>query len=121
MQLRRLLRRILEWLGSECDPLEGRHLWQDLMGFTELLSHISLREEVVDHDRRLIGQTFTYLFPPVGKKQAELDPELLAELEALLGLDDELDALIFEQRIRPLEPWREPLQRLRSRLGLQLR
>ncbi|MEO1085459.1 MAG: hypothetical protein AAFY88_14565 [Acidobacteriota bacterium] len=41
--------------------------------------------------------------------------ELFAQLEKLLGLDQELDDLIVN-RILYVEAWREPLERLRRHL-----
>ena len=41
----------------------------------------------------------------------------MADLQTLLGLDDELDLLIADGASQPVEVWRKPLKRLQTSLG----
>ncbi len=117
VNLRRLLKRILDWLNSEeHDVAVARRLWQDLSNFAEILVQISHRQELRDHDLKLVARAYHTLFP-FGAKRRSVPEELLAELQTLLGLDDELDGLIVGAAARPVEAWREPLKRLQVGLG----
>lgn len=116
VEMRELMSRILEWLNSdERDPVEGRRLWQDLSSFAELLVQVSHREELRDHDREVVALALDSLF---GRRfqPSRVPPEVRTKLETLLGLDDDLDALIMSQEPAPVEAWREPLESLQINL-----
>jgi len=117
IQLRQLLKRLLEWLNSPArDHNEGKRLWADLASFAELLVQVSQRQELQEHDLALVSracQTLFRKFPPPEK----VPVLLFSELEALLGLDDELDQLIVQKNIEPVEDWRTPLERVRDQLN----
>ncbi len=116
VHLRRLLKRILEWLNGETrDPLVARRLWQDLSGFAEILVQVSHRQELRDHDLALITRTQRTLFPR-GSVVAEAPERLLDELQSVLGLDTELDRLILRRDPQDVEVWRQPLRRLHAAL-----
>ncbi len=117
VNLRRLLKRILDWLNSdERDVPVARRLWQDLSSFAEILVQVSHRQELRDHDLRLIARAYHTLFP-FGAKRRNVPEDLMAELQTLLGLDDDLDQLIVGGADRPVEEWRKPLKRLQASLG----
>lgn len=115
IQLRTLLKRILEWLNStERDDEEGERLWQDLVGFAEILVQVSQRQELQEHDRELIARALNLLFrrqPP----PREVPDALLDELESLLGLDEKLDHLITLRNTQ-VDLWRRPLLKAREAL-----
>ena len=116
IQLRHLLKRILEWLNSrERDEQEGKRLWQDLVSFAGILVQISQRQELQDHDRELVSRALLTLFrgtpPPSAVPQ-----ELLDEFDKLLGVDDKLDQLILG-RVADPTAWREPLLRVQDQLN----
>ena len=117
INLRQLLKRILDWLnGSERDPTAGNRLWQDLSAFADILVHVSHRQELNEHDLSLITRAYRVLFP-YGDTLAAVPSKMVAELQTLLGLDDELDRLIFEGSRGSVEAWRKPLLRLQKNLS----
>ena len=117
VNMRQLMKRILDWLNShERDEGRARRLWEDLSSFAEILVQVSHRQELQDHDLRLVAKAYRTLFPFGGECQRVPD-ELLAALQSLLGLDDELDRLITAGNARPVEAWREPLRRLQTQLS----
>ena len=117
VNMRRLLKRILDWLNSdERDEIVARRLWQDLSNFAAILVQVSHRQELQDHDLKLVNRAYRTLFPFGARKRAALE-DLLAELQSLLGLDDELDRLILDRPIQPVEAWRKPLKRLQAQLS----
>ena len=91
--LRSLLESIEEWLLSDREPREGRHLFQDLAGFARLLAQVSQRQELIEHDRQLLADVWTALYE-AEEAPATLPQALHLEMLALLGLDDELDLLL---------------------------
>ncbi len=115
--LRRLLKRILEWLnGDKRDQTDGHRLWQDLAAFADILVHVSHRQELQEHDLSLVSKAYRMLFP-YGHTLDSVPEKLIAELQPLLGLDDDLDPLIlFGSRSR-VEDWRQPLRRLQQSLS----
>ncbi len=117
VNLRRLLKRILDWLNSDERDLATAHrLWQDLSSFAAILVQVSHRQELRDHDLELIVRAYHTLFP-FGNQRPSVPKNLLAELQSLLGLDEELDRLIVGGSDLPVEQWREPLKRLQAGLG----
>ncbi len=116
VHLRDLLKRILEWLNSdEREQKIAEQLWADLSSFTELLVQVSRRQELQDFDRELIGRIHEQLFDRIDEPAQGMTPIQLAELEKVLGLDEELDDLICN-RIAYVEAWRQTLERLMGEL-----
>lgn len=116
IQLRHLLKRLLEWLNSpERSEREGKRLWQDLVSFAGILVQVSQRQELQDHDRELVSRAYRALYrqppPPV-----EVPDDLLDDFEGLLGLDDGLDQLVLARARHPFA-WREALLRVRDQLN----
>lgn len=115
--LRRLLKRMLDWLNSRDRPeLEARRLWDDLKSFASLLVQVSHRQELRDHDLALLGRIQATVVP--GNRPVARVPEEVFEWgSALLGLDEELDGLILARDSHAVGPWQLPLERLRQRLA----
>lgn len=119
IQIRDLLQRIAGWLreGSE-DSQTGQRLWQDLVGFAELLKQVNHRQELREHDRVLVGEACHILFE--GDETPEQVPlDLFARLELLLGLDERLDRQLLARARWPVDRWRSPLERLRQHLAVE--
>jgi hypothetical protein len=111
--LREIQSRTAQWLQTDSDKnLEAaRNLWQDIQGFIEILSSISMRAELQAHDRRTVldaNRAYTNQDP-----QEPFSEELRGRLAELTGLDDELDILIHSDAGTPAEEWKETLNRLR--------
>ncbi len=112
VHLRDLLKRILEWLNSdEREQKIAEQLWADLSSFTELLVQVSRRQELQEFDRELVTRIYQQLFDRVDEPVQGVTPIQLAELEKVLGLDEELDDLICN-RIAYVEAWRQTLERV---------
>jgi hypothetical protein len=98
------------------DAAAGRHLWQDLQAFAALLQAVNRRAELVEHDRRVIAESFDEL--------RGLDPPPPAlplrhrqRLARLQGRDDELDRLLAAPQEPALDDWVAVLGRLRQEMG----
>ncbi len=104
LEIRRMQKRIhalLEREGGESRDTDGRHLWQDLENFAQLLRQVNLREELIVHDRRVIHEVETALFR--GNRALRRIPVAVRKrLETLQGKDDELDELLL--RVNELKP-----------------
>lgn len=116
-QLRRLRKRINTWL--EVDPVEhllgGRHLWSDLESFAQLLAQISLRQELIEHDRTAVAFLFQRFLDRQPGAEA-LNREHLQYLKPLEGRDDELDVILLHPERFRLRDLRPILERLREAL-----
>lgn len=84
-ELRSIQNRIIGWLRDE-DAAAGVRLWQDLLGFVRLVAQVNRRQELVDHDARMLRRLLDGRSEPVA-----------LDLRALRGLDDELDGLLDAQ------------------------
>jgi hypothetical protein len=112
LQLRELQRRVLDWLRGENAETEGMRLRQDLVGFVRMLAQVSRRQELVEHDSRVVREARASL---ASCRDAWPEP-VAAALATLEGLDDEVDALLAsEARTRP-DAWSAPLERLARHL-----
>jgi hypothetical protein len=114
LQLRDLQRRILEWLRQDQDALAGMRLWQDLVGFVGMLSQVNRRQELMDHDRRTACAACAAV---VACASDELPAPTLVLLDALEGLDDEVDAVLGSARRTAREAWLPILERVVRGLG----
>lgn len=92
LQLRELQQRILSQLlpQNRDDEAAGVRLWQDVVAFVEMLSQVNRRQELVDHDTKLLGQ----MLAAVPDRDVPLDETAKLGLRHLVGIDDELDAFI---------------------------
>ncbi|HEV8629576.1 MAG TPA: hypothetical protein VGV61_04600 [Thermoanaerobaculia bacterium] len=115
--MRELRRRLSGWVIAEPhDLVAGRRLWQDLVGFGELLKEINHRQELRQHDRMLVRRAYHQLFGRSAHVH-QVHEDLLYQLDALHGLDDELDSLLLRREQGELGRWREVLARLLQRLS----
>lgn len=89
-EIRQLQRRIHDCLNRQ-DPVEGRQLWQDVLGFTELIGEIRKRQELVAHDRDLAA----LLRRRLETGEAYSDGALADLFAPLMGLDDALDDFLI--------------------------
>ncbi|MEM9556319.1 MAG: hypothetical protein AAGC60_18835 [Acidobacteriota bacterium] len=120
--IRRLQKRILEWLerddGDPAKNEEGMQLWSDLLSFAELLKQINNREELREHDRRTVTRLVRLLFE-AKSMPPQILPGHLEALEQLLGRDDQLDRIVLDPTRHTPEDLREPLLRMRDELSKQ--
>ena len=113
LQLRDLQQRILAWLRPEnrVDETAGMRLWQDVVAFVEMLAQVNRRQELLEHDAKLVGA----LLATIGEGASPLDEASLAAFGPLKGLDDELDALVASRGTR--SALSVLLERIAGRLG----
>lgn len=116
VHLRELLRRMVLWLnGKERSVEDARQLWSSLYDFAQVLAQVSYRQELREHDLSLVKKVFHLLFE--GAVPLSRVPEtLVAELHALLGLDEDLDRLILDPDRVPVAAWHDPLSAHLERL-----
>lgn len=115
--MRELRRRISAWIVAEThDLLAGGRLWQDVVGFSQLLKEVNHRQELRQHDRALVRRVYHQLFGRAGHI-ADFSDDLLAQLDALYGLDDELDDLLALGARADLASWRDVLARVLRRVS----
>jgi hypothetical protein len=115
--MRELRRRISAWIVADPhDLVAGHRLWQDLMGFAELLEEVNHRQELRQHDRALLRRAYNQLFGRAAQLRT-VSADLLAQLDALYGLDDDLDALLRSREQVELLRWRDVMARLLRRVS----
>lgn len=116
LQLLDLQRRILAWTATpaHADEIAGTRLWQDILAFVEMLARVNRRQELVEHDARVVGELLARLR---GDGWAT-DGEARRLLRALAGLDDELDRLIAGDVVPPARALRPVIERLARQLGV---
>lgn len=117
--IRRLQKRILAWLdradGAQKDE-EGRQLWSDLVSFAELLGQVNNREDLREHDRKTVSRLHRVLFE-ARQGPTRILPSHLADLELLLGRDEDLDRITLSPHQFAVEDLREPLERVQAQLN----
>ncbi len=111
-QIRALQHKLLSAMraqGAERDAM-GRQALADLAVFAELVSLVNQREELIEHDRRLVREALEGLralapddTPP---------PAWTEALKPLRGRDGDLDQLILRPRGAPARLWASLLQPL---------
>jgi hypothetical protein len=98
LQLSSLRQRLQAALSGPHDPVAALRLWQDAVGFTQLLAQVNLRQELRDHDATIVDAALKEL------RQSDepiASSTFTASLRPLLGLSDELDELLrFDVRER---------------------
>ncbi len=114
-QLRSLGKRIVAWQEGAQDSLEGLRLWQDLSGFVRLLSQINWREELVEHDREILGRAEGLVNEMGGGDSSKA---VRGALSGLLGRDRELDRWLGGPGPWTAEELAIHLTRLRAELRL---
>jgi len=119
LQLRELQQRILAWLrgGPNAGEVEGLRLWRDLVSFVEMLAQISRRQELVEHDSKLVGDLLARLRAVDLSTAGFVDESMDRLVRPLEGLDEELDGFLCSDLPLPAERLYAILDRLRRRLG----
>lgn len=121
LELRSLQKRILAWMqeaeaGGEGVEEDGRHLWQDLEGFFDLLMQINRRDELRSHDRLLAGRLLRHLDDVQGL--ADRVPESIhRQMLDLASQESSLDELLLRPEPAAFAEYREPIRRLQARLA----
>lgn len=110
LQLRDLQRRVLDWLRTDRDATAGMHLWQDLVGFIEMLALVNRRQELVEHDTLVLREAAAGLASL--SATAIVPPALMTRLAALEGIDDEVDALLASGERESTRAWTAQIERL---------
>lgn len=97
-RIRELQERILCWL-REIDENDERaatmavQLWQDFALFVEMLRQVNLREELLDHDRKVLRAAVEELRKN-GEASVNSVCEMLNSPTGVVGVDDALDELL---------------------------
>jgi hypothetical protein len=94
-RLQNFRERIAAWLQEDPagDPGTGLLLWQELLDLGQLLSGVSQRPEVIEHDRDLLARVHRELARTRTGVHA-VPPVVRVLLDGLFGLNDELDELL---------------------------
>lgn len=117
-ELRSLQGRLRSWLRGEdgYSPDSGLRLWQDLYGFSVLLAQINRRNELLEHDQRIVRAAIDELTSDRAT-QAEVPPPLLRKLRRLRGRSERIDTLLEEPVSRASETWLAELRWLDDALS----
>ncbi len=117
LEIRRLQKRILAYLQGEDSPEreDGQRLWSDLAGFFRLLMQINNRQELREHDRKVVLRSRRVLDQARG--QGVIPRQVLSDLDCLLGRDEELDRVLLDPEEHRPEDCMAPLERLQQRLA----
>jgi hypothetical protein len=117
IQLRRLQRRILEWLRGDdgFDTESGRRLWGDLETCSDLLLQVNHRAELCQHDEKSLHEVLEELADE-DQERTGLPAHLLPRIELLLGRDPVIDELIGRVAETTVEEWLFTLSQLRRAL-----
>jgi len=113
LEIRSLQKRIMAWLErADSSQESGQRLWQDLASFARLLRQINLREELREHDRRAVLESYRMLFGAF-EQPAKMPAAARQRLESLAGRDDELDRLLHLREALTPDLLRSVLERLK--------
>lgn len=88
--LRELQAGVLEWLGADQGVDAAREIWQRLGQLVMQLRLVGKRQELREHDRRVMSAAMAEL----AAHGEEALPHVLATLRPVLGCDDALDEVI---------------------------
>jgi hypothetical protein len=104
LQLRGIQFRILSWLRLPAGPRvarSGLELWKDIVAFLSMLPGISQRQELVEHDAKVIAQARA----AAASGNQEWPPDVLEALRTLVGRSAAIDALLASPQAPRVEPW----------------
>lgn len=112
VHLRTLQQRLIHVLRApDVDELEGHRLWSDIVSFACMLSQVNRRQELFEHDSRIVIRVVDSL-----SALGTLSPAMVTELTRLEGRDEDVDVLLATGR-RDMETWAPVLTRLAQALG----
>lgn len=113
--LRSVQARLVDWLRSAQDVVEGRRLVSEIVAFASLLMEVNQRPVLIEHDCAVLDELLAALAEPANE-QATFQRSLLT----LRGRDPELDALIERRAdLRP-ECWQDIARRTLAGLREQV-
>lgn len=114
LQIIELRERVIDWLaiGEGRRVLDGERLWQDIVGFSEMLALVNRRQELVDHDRAVCRCLVSDLESLSVERRREL-------LDALVGLDPQLDVLVGSLESAERSSFEQTFVPILRRLGLE--
>ncbi|MEM9596681.1 MAG: hypothetical protein AAGD06_20600 [Acidobacteriota bacterium] len=117
LEIRAIQKRIFAHLEDPGpDPaLAGGRLWQDMVGFFDLLMHINRREELLEHDRLLAGRLLRELSDPASLSDP-VSAETHERLRSLASQEPGLDPLLVADDPSRASAYTEPLNKLLQRL-----
>ena len=116
LEIRAVQKRIFAYLeDSSTASLDGIRLFQDAIGFFDLLLHSHRRDELLENDRFLVDSIFREVFD-YGDTPDVLPEDSFEDLQSFVAMDPELDALILKGEPSSAEAFREPLKRIRKHL-----
>lgn len=110
LQLRGLQQRILAWIRTR-DLGVGLSIWRDVSAFVAILRHVDRRQELFEHDARVVLTAVESL-----ARHGMITDRCFQELARLDGRDDDIDALLAEGS-RDVEVWAPLLERLAREIG----
>ncbi|HEY6080681.1 MAG TPA: hypothetical protein VIW29_17825 [Polyangiaceae bacterium] len=84
-----LSKRVSDWGLKQADPVLGRALYREAFTVPEIALELSAHPLLIEHDERALSELSALLANEPASKL--LDGQLLAQLNALRGLDAELD------------------------------
>lgn len=120
LEIRSVQKRIFGFVeDKDADPdVDGLRIYQDVIGFFDLLLHRHRREELVENDRFLVDSIIREVFE---YEKPEIFPEdSFDDIQNFVSMDPELDELILQGVVKgepgPSEPYHEPLKRIRAQL-----
>jgi hypothetical protein len=100
IELELLQRRLRSWLEGEKNETAGTRLWQDVLGFMQLLCQVNLRSDLRAHDAALVRTLRDQLEQ---NRRDVLEEALCESMRPLIGLHDRLDDLLrLRERSREL-------------------
>lgn len=115
LELRSFYKRIQMWLDAPDRHMsDGAETWLDLVAFVELLERINLRQELVDHDARVIDKVI-----PLLDRRADdnaTPTSILQLLATVEGRDEILDEVLLRQRKTTTAELKRILLRVRENL-----
>ena len=117
LEIRAVQKRIFAYLEEPGDDAqrEGQRLWQDMVGFFDLLMQINRREELLDHDRLMVGRIYRELSDPSSTPE-RLPIEMHRKLMSLASQEPDLDDLLLNDEPARSVDYLGPLGKLRDRL-----
>lgn len=112
--------RIREWLTQRSDDPQhaaaGQRLWQDMNNISTMFLEVNKREELVQHDARLVHEALCELGAEGGDELAQ--ERSIQRLSVMLGRSPSLDALLEQPwQADMTKPLQEALQDLARTLG----
>ena len=87
--IEQLAKRVSDWGLKQADPVLGRALYREAFTVPEIALELSAHPMLIEHDERALSELSALLANEPASKL--LEGQLLAQLNALRGLDAELD------------------------------